>query len=264
MNTTSIDTVISKLDAIAEDCIHRKNKAGYFTALYHKVTCQVKEAIVKGDFEDGSRMEKLDTIFANRYIDAWMAWQRKEPVSQSWQIAFSAAKQPLALLLQHLLLGINAHINLDLGIAAAETCKDEDIHPMRRDFVRINAILNTVFMDVIKDVQRVSPVSSFLGFHARNSQSMLINFTIEVARDGAWCFAEELWHAKDADKERMIAERDKEIYQLGHNLVITKGLLHLTALVVRLFEWNNAAKVIDVLRRGKKVKFNEGKTTAAL
>ena len=258
MNSTSIDTVISQLEEIIEECIREKNKAGYFTALYYKVTCRVKEAMLKGEFEDNTRMERLDTLFAKRYIDAWKAWRNKEPLTLSWQIAFSQAKQPLTLVLQHMLLGVNAHINLDLGIAAAETCRDEDIHAMRRDFVRINAILNAVFLDVIKDVQRVSPMSSFLGFHSRNKQSMLINFTIEVARDGAWCFAEELWHAKEEDKTNLIAERDKEIFRLGQNLSTTNGLLRLTAAIVRLFEWNNAAKVINVLREGRKVKFNKG------
>ncbi|HEV7333390.1 MAG TPA: DUF5995 family protein [Flavisolibacter sp.] len=261
MNTTSIDTVIDRLEAIMQECIREKNKAGFFTALYHKVTCKVKEALLNGEFEDSSRMEKLDTIFAGRYIDAWEGWKRNRPISQSWAVAFKEAKKPLALVLQHMMLGVNAHINLDLGIAAAETCKDGDIHAMRRDFVRINAILNAVLLDVLKDLQRVSPLSSLLGLHSRNRQSMLINFTIEVARDGAWCFAEDLWHLTEAEREAFITERDKEIYQLGQNMAETKGLLKLTAIAIRIFEWNNAAKVIHVLRESSKVKFH-AETTA--
>ena len=256
MNTSSIDHVISRLDAIVQDCIREKIKAGYFTALYHKVTCRVKEALLNGEFEDAEQMEKLDTIFAGRYIEAWEGWRAGKPISQSWAVAFGEAKKPLALVMQHMMLGVNAHINLDLGIAAAETCRGGDIHAMRRDFVRINAILNAVLMDVLKDLQRVSPLSSLLGLHSRNQQSMLINFTIEVARDGAWCFAEDLWHLPEAEWSAAIAERDGEIFGLGKNMTEMKGLLKLTAIAIRVFEWNNAAKVINTLREGSKVKFS--------
>ena len=257
LNTTAIDAVITRLEAIVEECIREKNKAGFFTALYHKVTCKVKEALLNGEFEDSARMEKLDAIFAGRYIDAWDGWRRNENISQSWTVAFAQAKKPMTLVLQHMLLGVNAHINLDLGIAAVETCKEEDIHSLRRDFVRINAILNAVLLDVLKDLQRVSPLSSLLGLHSQNRQSMLINFTIEVARDGAWCFAEDLWHLEESNRAALIAERDKEIFQLGQNLTEAKGLLQLTATIIRIFEWNNAANVINVLRESSKATFGE-------
>ncbi|NTS39391.1 hypothetical protein HRG84_00620 [Flavisolibacter sp. BT320] len=263
MNTASINHVINRLDAIMQDCLREKIKAGYFTALYHKVTCKVKEALLKGEFENAERMEKLDTIFAGRYIDAWEGWRAGKPISQSWAVAFGESKKSLTLVLQHMMLGVNAHINLDLGIAAAETCRGGDIHAMRRDFVRINAILNAVLLDVLKDLQRVSPLSSLLGLHSRNQQSMLINFTIEVARDGAWCFAEDLWHLPEEEWPAAIVERDKEIFGLGQNMAEAKGLLKLTAIAIRIFEWNNAAKVINTLRQGSKVKFHEVTTVAS-
>ncbi|MDQ3279355.1 MAG: DUF5995 family protein [Bacteroidota bacterium] len=264
MNTASIDAVISRLEAILQTCIQEKNKAGFFTALYHKVTCRVKEALLNGEFENAERMEKLDSIFAGRYLAAWDGWRRGDHISQSWTVAFAEAKKPMTLVLQHLLLGVNAHINLDLGIAAVETCKGGDIHPLRRDFVRINGILNAVLMDVLKDLQRVSPLSSLLGLHARNRQSMLINFTIEVARDGAWCFAEDLWRLPEHERDAFMKSRDEDIFALGQNMTGAKGLLKLTAVAIRLFEWNNAANVISVLRESNKAKFHEGAKAATV
>ena len=46
-------------------------------------------------------------------------WRRGEPVSRSWEVAFSAIDEEGPIVLQHLLLGANAHINLDLAIAVA-------------------------------------------------------------------------------------------------------------------------------------------------
>jgi hypothetical protein len=73
----TIDQVLVRLEAIISDSIKTGNRAGYFAALYHKVTASVKEGIVNGRFEDGSRMERLDVIFANRYLDAYTAWDSR-------------------------------------------------------------------------------------------------------------------------------------------------------------------------------------------
>jgi hypothetical protein len=256
VKANTIDDIIIRLENIMDIAIREKDRSGYFAALYHKVTCAVKEGVARGDFEDGERMERLDVIFASRYLDAWQAWRNKEAVTASWKIAFEKTKITRTLILQHLLLGVNAHINLDLGIAAVETQNGNDLAALRRDFVRINALLSSLLLDVLKDIQRVSPLSSILGLHAKNNKSMLINFTIESARDGAWCFAEDLSNKQEASRE-FINDRDKEIEKLAQNLSSSKGLLRITTFIIRLFEWNNAAKVITVLRTGKKTKLND-------
>jgi hypothetical protein len=261
MPIQTIDEVISCLEEIIAKCIKEKNTAGYFAALYYKVTCAVKEGIKNGDYEDGPRMERLDVLFASRYINAWNAWQNNQPTTGSWDIAFKKIKNKLTLILQHLLLGINAHINLDLGIAAVQTMDNKDLHPLRRDFIRINALLSSLMLDVLKDLNRISPLTSLLGLHAKNSKSMILNFTIESARDGAWCFAQDLSALSGTGSVNFIKERDIEIQKLGFNLSVTKGLMWITAMIIRLFEWNNAAKVIEVLKDSKKIKLKQALET---
>lgn len=255
MISSTIDDVIARLEEIIAECTSQKNPAGYFAALYFKVTCAVRDGIRKGEFEDNARMEKLDVVFAQRYVDAWDAWKEKGVVSASWNVAFNQTKKTMTIALQHLLLGMNAHINLDLGIAAAGFIEFGQDPSLRRDFIRINTILSSLMLDVLKDIQRISPLLSLLGLHAQNARSMLINFTIESARDGAWCFAEEL-AAKDADQVSFIKKRDQDIQSLGLNLVSSKGLMRITLLVIRLFEWNNPAKVIEALKGSAKTKFH--------
>jgi len=69
----TIDEVIEALDSIIKQAEDKSDTAGYFAALYRKVTLRVKQGIVNNEFEDGSRMEQLDVIFASRYIDAYVA-----------------------------------------------------------------------------------------------------------------------------------------------------------------------------------------------
>ena len=145
MNTlqiNSIDQVIALLDEIVSETEKSNNPLGYFAALYRNVTIKVKEGILNNFFDDGLRMEKLDVIFAKRYLDAYYSWQKNEPVTQSWQKAFELSTGFWPIVLQHLLIGINAHINLDLGIAAAEVSKNKNINDLENDFNKINEILS--------------------------------------------------------------------------------------------------------------------------
>ncbi len=118
---TSIDEVIAQLTAIIEWSKQNNSRIGYFAALYRKVTIQVKKGITDNFFDDGPRMERLDIIFANRYIHACYQYQTEQTPTQSWVRAFNETEHWWPIVLQHLLIGMNAHINLDLGLAAAET-----------------------------------------------------------------------------------------------------------------------------------------------
>ncbi|HTI94128.1 MAG TPA: DUF5995 family protein, partial [Puia sp.] len=68
MKATTIDEVLSQLSGIIAESRQAGDRCGFFAALYYKVTAKVKEGIEKGQFEDGARMEKLDVLFANRYL----------------------------------------------------------------------------------------------------------------------------------------------------------------------------------------------------
>src|SRR6185312_9991990 len=116
-----------------------------------------KEGIVNGEFSNGESLEKLDVMFANRYFDALEKWQQNKPVSKSWEAAFKNASKPSRLVLQHLLLGMNAHINLDLGIATVEV-SGGDPDSLRNDFSSINTILASLTYGVIAKLNLISPL----------------------------------------------------------------------------------------------------------
>ena len=67
MAATTIDEVLARLTGIIDESLQTGSRAGFFAALYYKVTAKVKEGISKNEFEDGARIEKLDVVFANRY-----------------------------------------------------------------------------------------------------------------------------------------------------------------------------------------------------
>ena len=142
MTINTIDDVIATLEFIIQESETNNSTQGYFAALYLKVTRQVKAGIIAGDFQDNARMERLDVTFAKRYIDAYFNHQQGKPISRSWQAAFVLSEGFWPIVLQHLLSGMNAHINLDLGIASAEVMKGQDIQLLHHDFNQINTILS--------------------------------------------------------------------------------------------------------------------------
>lgn len=244
----TIDAVIARLADIIQHCSRTGDRAGYFATLYHRVTVRVKECIALKRFEDGARMERLDVIFANRYLAAYDAWRAGRPLTASWRVAFEAVQDSSPLVLQHLLLGINAHINLDLGIAAAETMKGLPIEGIRKDFYSINAVLSELVEVSQKCLMEVNPLLKLLQMHRYKADELLVNFSIGTARDGAWLFAQGVAGKSGAAFNTCVATRDARIAELGRCLVQPKsGAVRSTLRAIRMFEKQRARDVIRLL-----------------
>src|SRR3954463_6464412 len=134
----TIAEVLASLDQIIDWSKRTNNRIGYFASLYRIMTAATQQSVLNKGFQDGVRMELLDTIFANRYLQAWDCYTHKKACTHSWQKTFGACQGNNLAVIQHLILGINTHINLDLAIAAAEASKGKDIFELQADFEKIN------------------------------------------------------------------------------------------------------------------------------
>ena len=244
---TTVDEVVARLDDIIDQCREDNSRIGYFAALYCKVTVAVRDGIAAGEFEDGERMERLDVIFANRYIAALEQYQKDIQPTNSWFIAFQSAKKWNLLILQHLLMAINAHINLDLGIAAVETRPGESLQELENDFMAINKILSDL-LDVVQDkIDALSPGFNLIDKIGGRADEAIMNFSIQKARDEAWKFANELAALNPEEQKKKIAEKDAQIEALA-KIVRNPGWFIKTFLfLIRIFETSKVSKVINVL-----------------
>jgi hypothetical protein len=241
----NIDDVLIRMDEIVEECKSKQSRIGYFAILYRQVTRRIKKGILAGEFEDNLRMEILDVLFAKRFIDAYDQWNGRLKSTECWRLGFEASKDSKHLVLQHLFLGINAHINLDLGIAAAETMADKDLVEIQGDFNQINAILAELVDGVKANISKVSPVFGWLIPLAKGRDEMLLNFSIQVARNGAWKYAGE-YHA-DPNKGFQISDRDKNIAALAHKLTTPGKFLAFLVKIVCFAEWKSVSRTMDQL-----------------
>jgi hypothetical protein len=186
---TNVAGVLDQLDALIADARSEGSRLGLFAALYRRVTRRVATGIASGFFDDGARMDRLDTNFANRYFAALNVQLAGRATPKAWGVAFDAANDPAAIALQHLLLGINAHINVDLGAAVAEVSPGDAV---RRDFERIGDILADMTDTVEAELDAVSPRIADLDAVAGKADERLAVFSIRGARDDAWVLATSL------------------------------------------------------------------------
>lgn len=241
---TTIDEVIAMLENIISQSKADKSPLGYFAALYQKVTIKVKEGIAADFFEDGARMEKLDVIFANRYLEAYHHYQQGNPVTQSWQCAFAMAPRYWPIVLQHLLIGMNAHINLDLGIAAAEVSQGHNIEDSKNDFNKINEVLSSLVHEVQNDLAAIWPMLKWVLKLSGKIDDLITDFSMQLARDGAWKFAQKLAALPNGEWSDAIKTRDAAVARIAR-IVSHPGLVPNTLLgMVRLGERGSVSQKI--------------------
>jgi hypothetical protein len=192
-------------------------------------------------------MERLATGFACRYLDAYDAHRAGRPVTSAWALAFSSTGDWRPVVLQHLLLGMNAHINLDLGIAAARTAPGSELASLRGDFDRINGILGSLVQSVQDQLATIWPVLRILDGTAAHTNEAIVNFAMERARDQAWSVAERLAPLGLDAQEREIEQVDRSAAEVGRHVRHPGLWISTLLLIVRLGERGNVPAKIAIL-----------------
>jgi hypothetical protein len=248
-NPQSIDQVINELDIIVDRSVQDNNYLGIFAYVYRRTTAQIRQAIVNKQFDDNERMEKMDVNFANKYLNAYRKFNNNESCSKSWSIPFRAKDEKLTII-QHLLLGMNAHINLDLGTAASELAPGNSIHDLEKDFMKVNDILASLTEEMEKRIGRVSWWMFLLGWIGGKTDDATVNFSIRKAREEAWEFACKLSSIDDAQKILKIEEVDTIISDLGGIILRPPGIILRSILrFISRFEENQVKKIIEGLEK---------------
>jgi len=247
MQANTLDEVISRLDAIIQNTSQQSSRMGYFACLYRKMTIAVIEAINRGVFEDGKRMEKLDVLFANRYLDAYIQYVSGQKPTASWQTAFDAAANDKLTVLQHLLLGINAHINLDLGIAAAKVSTPETIGQLVNDFNKVNEVIGTLFGAVQSSLSKIAFPMYFIKKINPKKTGAVLNFSISKARQTAWGNALLLSEIGESGEQQVISATDQVVYTVAQGIQSPGRLMSWLLRWIRLTESEDIRKNIQSL-----------------
>ena len=244
----TIDDVIVQLDFIIDTARRRGSADGYFAALYRRVTETVKERIAQGGFADGPRMARFDVAFARRYVGAWFQHERGEKPTSAWSVALSCETSFWPVVIQHLLVGMNAHINLDLGIVAAEIAPGAAIQDLKGDFDAINQLLSDLVGGVEDRLGTIWPGVRILIKAGGGLDEEIVNFSLRRAREAAWGVATTLAAEPDAGRRAAYIQSVDDFTALLGRGVLHPGIWAASKLAfVRLRERGSVAEKLDVL-----------------
>ncbi|HYO77621.1 MAG TPA: DUF5995 family protein, partial [Thermoanaerobaculia bacterium] len=211
-----IDDVLSSIATIIDWSIANESRLGYFAALYRRITLAIKTGIEKKMFDDNERMERFDVVFASRYFAALNAFfYGLGTLSHSWQVALKGAMLDQPIIVQHLLAGVNAHIDLDLGIAAEEIAPGAALPSLHGDFIKVNEILGAQVKTVLDEIDSLSPVLADIYKLLKQYEIDLIDDALKITRDGAWSFASDLAYASLPVRDVKIALHDFATAEIG-------------------------------------------------
>jgi hypothetical protein len=220
---TTVDGVIARLQQIDAD-LPRHDGVAIFNRMYLTVTERIGAIMADPGgssvrFGDAETMAELDVRFADLWLAAYDADAAGRTVPAAWRPLFQA-RSGGRLPVQYAIAGMNTHIEHDLPIAVAGTCRARGLDPddLHRDYEAVNAVLAQVespirrsFLDSLgRDLDdRVGPVVHLVS-----------TWNIDKARDLAWITAETIWELR---RTRFLGARFLE--GLGHTVGMTTRAL---------------------------------------
>jgi hypothetical protein len=202
----TLRTMNQQFSAAAARCEHD----AVFSLAYLRTTEEFKRAVeTPGFFEDFRYLNHEDAVFAELYFDARTDWDagRKSAVPGAWALAFDAADRKAVSGMGNLLLGMNAHVQLDLPktLAAIGLVKP-DGGSRKADHDKVNVFLNRIAQPIITEIaQRFDPSVSYANLPGPFDEYTF--FQLLVAwRETAWRNAERLVAASGSAARLAVAK----------------------------------------------------------
>lgn len=244
----TIQEVLDQLDEIIEHCITTNNRLGLFAYIYRRTTAEIQAEIQRQNFEDNERLEQMDVEFANLYLDAFRNYHDGRPASKSWEFAFKAKDEPLTIL-QHIMMGINTHINLDLAIATSISMTNQELNDIEGDFTKVNDILFNITNEMQDRLSRVSPLLFLLDVAGKNTDEKIIDFSMRKAREQSWNSANLLWGLGVDKHQNAILGIDKLVLKLAEHIKSPRSrVIGFTLKAIGRLEEKNVGKIISRLQ----------------
>ena len=247
----TIEEVLKKLDDIIIWSKENKSTIGYFACTYRIMTAQVLKGIQQKKFEDNPRMILLDIAFATRYLDAWENYSKGKKCTNAWFMAFEASKNKDLLILQHIFLGMNAHINLDLGISAASIMPYRKINPLKTDFERINSVIASINQNVQDSLNKICYPINLIDKLSNGKDNIVLDFAISKARETSWATAVISSNTPNFLKENVTGIIDYAAAKVASQILHPKLLSSNLAKELKKCESSDVMKNIEILEKTK-------------
>lgn len=206
-------TVVDRMQALVGQWEQANDRRAEFLQCYRLMTSSMLVAIDAGEFHDATWVAALLHHFAEYYFVALDDYEhRSAGIPPVWQFTFDTTKQDDVVILQNLLLGINAHINYDLVLALVDVLEPEweTLTPERRqlryeDHHHVNAIIGRT-VDSVQDqvVDPVLPAMKMVDELLGPVDEWIASRTISHWREAVWIAAIQMLESGDEEERQML------------------------------------------------------------
>ncbi len=203
------EQAVQTLSRLGRELGHNAPKFALFVQAYQISLASATVHLDSGRFTHPGAMRQYFTAFANRYRLALSRWLAGAPVAAPWRIAFEVASDGQAAHWRDLLLGINAHINHDLPLAARDAGLDLGSAGVYRDHMRINDALFEATPEIRHAmVRQLRPLARPAAWLCGPLIDARVGRSLQLARRLAWRQAGRLAQAGDSREARARLVRD--------------------------------------------------------
>jgi hypothetical protein len=221
--------VLTRMTTLVDHWEAARDRRAIFLGCYRLMTSNMLDAIDANRFQDAVWVSSLLHHFANYYFDALEQFEQSRPDTPAvWQLAFDATRDDDVTTLQHLLLGVNAHINFDLvftlvDLLAPEWAELADERRAQRhaDHTLVNRIIGET-VDAVQDqvIDRHSPWYDWVDKLLGPIDEWLTSRLISRWREEVWHNAVRYLEAA-APEERAALQRqvEQQAMRLGRDML---------------------------------------------
>lgn len=238
------DPVSRDLAAMIAWARSQHSRMGYFAALYTHVSAAIQKTCSDGGFVRPDLLLRVNETFFARYHAAFDARRQGAPTTGPWTAAFDATQLDRLCVVQHLLLGMNAHINYDLPIAVATALDAEELTEFATDFNTMNVLLGSLLHDVSTDLAVVWPLLKWINRFGSGAEDVTIEFSMKLARAHAWRSALRLSPLCGEARAQAIAHLDRVAVGLARDVAHPRGVSRFVAVAVHLGERGSVDDII--------------------
>jgi hypothetical protein len=223
------------------------SRMGYFAVLYLHVGHAVDRALAAGKFQHPDALRRLSAAFFLRYRMAFDDFRAGRAATAPWEASFKAADDNDLCVLEHLMLGVNAHINFDLAIAVADSIPPAQLAEFRADFEYMNTILGTLVDGMAADLATVFAPLRIINKLFRREDDLVVDFSMRVAREKSWQHVLSLSALAGPEREQAITLLERQATALATLVMQRRSPTRWLMSAIRDDEHGTVAQIIDDL-----------------
>ena len=148
--------ITDKMQVLTQKWQQQNDARAIFLHCYLLMTQNMLLAIQQQRFQDNPWVRHLLHRFADYYFDALTQYDQQNNPPRIWAYTHESAQQAQLHPLQHLLLGVNAHINYDLVLTLHEILGSKWLQltdSQKKERYQDHCLVNTIIAETIDQVQ---------------------------------------------------------------------------------------------------------------